>query len=201
MKLLRISVYAGVAVMTFVSGMSMVAGGRALYAVVVRQLAPAIERPSVEPVPVPLAGSVTVEYASDESCRAEEAGVLEPEELRAFDPSGAYSLDPESTPKAFADFEYFEVEAREYYYENDRWVSRAIVPHGLVQARKKTLKLERIGFAEKELAFQTETVDGISYRFVGKFDDRGPNLVGKLIKIKHGKWAAEMNAEFYINGC
>jgi hypothetical protein len=72
------------------------------------------------------------------------------------------------------------------------------------------LKFTRIAVGGREMAFHTETVNGVSYKFTGRFvtatycatDGDKPDLIGRLIKIKENKWAAEMEAEFYLTcGC
>jgi hypothetical protein len=126
-----------------------------------------------------------------------------------FNPTGEYYLDSETVPKAFSDISHLDLQTREYYEENGTYIDRPIVPLGSLRG-KKAAKLTRIAIGGREIAFQTDTADGISYRFVGRFTtaeycETGgdtPDLKGKLIKIKDGKWSAEMEAEFYLQcGC
>lgn len=122
--------------------------------------------------------------------------------------TGNYELYSETLPKAFSDVESLEIETHEYDQDtNDSWTSKRIVPKGSMQA-KQSHWLNRIAIGGDNLAFQTATVDGVSYKFTGRFIARDscgggtPNLKGRLIKIKDNKWAAEMQAEFYIScGC
>jgi hypothetical protein len=186
-----------------ISGIGAVAGARLAYAAIADRLSsPVAPQASVEPAARPpvVAQPVTVESAPNESCPTLEA---EPYE---FNPTGTYVLNQETIPKAFADIDYLELETREYIEEGDEYVARSIIPRGSIFAGKR-FRLTRISVGGYELAFQTETVDGVSYRFVGRFTSEeeyeagDPDIKGNLIKIKDGKWAAEIQAEFYIDGC
>lgn len=130
--------------------------------------------------------------------------------VEEFDWGGYYYLNSETVPKAFSDIDYFDLRTREYVHDADKnLVDFAIVPIGSIRANKE-MKFTRIAIGGKEIAFQTAAVDGVSYKFTGRFLNEGycdtgddkPVLKGRLIKIKNNKWAAEMEAEFYVTcGC
>ncbi len=121
------------------------------------------------------------------------------------------SLSEDKVAKAFSDIEYLSIETHLYNEkageDGPYWIP--IAPKGSIQT-KKVFKLDRIAIGTKRISFQTATVDGISYKFIGSFPDISdgsdslsgrPDIKGRLIKIKDGKWAAEMQAEFYVEGC
>lgn len=123
-----------------------------------------------------------------------------------YDWTGYYYSNSETLPKAFSDISYIELETREYSEDGN---NKAIPPDGTIRTNT-ILEFTHIAIGGKEIAFQTATVDGVSYKFTGRFlsqgscdrsDDR-PVLKGRLIKIKGSKWAAEMEAEFSVTcGC
>ena len=128
-----------------------------------------------------------------------------------FDPSGNYSLDIENVPKAFADIEYLDITTREYINENGTHINRPIVPAGMIMT-KKSLTFTKLALGNHEISFETESVGGISYQFVGQFHnptetincescEYPADLKGNLRKIKNGQVIAELEAKFYINGC
>ncbi|MEO8649205.1 MAG: hypothetical protein ABI539_08580 [Acidobacteriota bacterium] len=132
-------------------------------------------------------------------------------ETYAFDPSGEYSLDTDTVPRAFADIEYLTITAREYREENGTYVNRPIVPVGTLKS-KRDLQLTKIAIADREISFETDSVDGISYQFVGQFPISSEiincetcefpgDLNGYLIKLKNGKVIAQFDANFYSDGC
>ena len=132
-----------------------------------------------------------------------------PDAVQEFDPSGYYYVDTNELPRTFADLADLEIEAREYYQVGEDWHSRPIVPKGSLNARYYHT-LPRLSVIGREIAFQTSTLNGVSYRFTGRFVDdseyndhigESPALVGRLIKIKDGKWEAETEVKFYIGGC
>lgn len=195
MKLYRRTLYVAVTALTLVIGLGMAANERRINA--------AGHQLTGFPTPTP-----PIEPEVTES----DAVALHPEHDEAdavFDPTGDYVQDIDKLPAEFADTEYLTLEVMEYYEENGEFRSRPMVPRGSVYG-KREFKLSRIAFVGRELAFTTRTVGGVSYRFVGQFtdwknytgDEELPSLTGKLIKIKNGKWAAAMEAKFYIqHGC
>jgi hypothetical protein len=128
-----------------------------------------------------------------------------------FDPTGDYSLNIESVPAEFADIEFLSITTREYTEENGKYTNRPVVPSGSFRANKE-FTFRRIATGNREISFETESVDGISYQFVGHFpisaeviDCEGceypSDLTGTLKKVKSGKVVAELNATFYVAGC
>jgi hypothetical protein len=116
----------------------------------------------------------------------------------------------ETVPKEFSDIDYVEIITHDYEKtREDDSPGVPIPPKGRI-VTKKQHDFVRIAIIGKEISFQTETVDGVSYRFTGQYhhvnycetDGDTPDLIGQLIKIKDGKWAASMKAEFYVQcGC
>lgn len=161
------------------------------------------ETVSVPAAPIPME-PIFVGPSSEKEISGEEPSVEE------FDPAGEYYLNEEELPKAFADIDLLEITTHEDVEEAcDRWISSPIAPKGSLQA-KAAFKFDRIAIGGKEIAFQTATVDGVSFKFTGRFvnqaycetDGDVPDLKGRLIKIKDNKWAAEIEAEFYMQcGC
>ncbi len=135
----------------------------------------------------------------------------EEEIVEEFDPTGSYSLDYETVPKAFADIDYIEIATREYKAENGNYSNIPVVPSGSIFTTR-SIEFKKIAVGNREIAFETEIDNGISYKFVGQFSSASEevacesceypaDLRGRLIKIKNGKVVAEMNAEFYVHGC
>lgn len=127
--------------------------------------------------------------------------------------TGYYSLELESASAPFKDIDYFELFTEDYREVNGEYKDVLVPPQGSIEAQK-TFKFTKIAVGINTIAFQTATVGGISYKFSGEFQDAGepvdsrlggkrhPDLKGRLIKIKDGKWAAETDAEFfYFEGC
>lgn len=126
-----------------------------------------------------------------------------------FDASGTYSLaDFEKPAKGFEDFEYLEIVAM--IYETDTTPATPIPPRGGIRA-KRMYKFKNVAISPTDIAFETETVRGINYKFVGSFP-RGPfgescavtaaDITGQLTKLKNGKRVATKKAEFLLDcGC
>lgn len=114
---------------------------------------------------------------------------------------GTYYLDEENTPKEFRDIVHVEIETHDYEKMDENGEpGLPIPPKGEIKTKKR-LKFSRIAINGRMVAFQTETVNGISYRFLGTYVatdhcDEEIDLTGHLILIKDGKWAAAMKAEF-----
>jgi hypothetical protein len=164
-----------------------------------------------ERISIPEPGTVAVEPVLETSEGDEETPINQEEE--DFNRTEYYYLyaDDETLPKAFADIEHLSIETHEYNEKAGEngpyWIP--IVPKGSIQT-KKAFKFERVAVGTRLFSFQTATVDGISYKFIGSFPDTkagsdshsgGPDIEGRLIKIKDNKWAAEMEAKFYVAGC
>ncbi|MDI1241591.1 MAG: hypothetical protein PSX80_06685 [bacterium] len=128
-----------------------------------------------------------------------------------FDPTGTYFLNSETLPQAFAEIEFLDIETREYNEDREIYSSRNILPIGSLQTKKR-FSFTKIAVGNREIAFETTTVDGLSYQFVGQFPvlteviecegcEYPANLTGRLKKLKNGKVIAEFDAKFYIGGC
>ena len=134
---------------------------------------------------------------------------IEHNDQQVFDPTGYYYVDTNELPRTFSDLADLEIDAREYYQIGEDWHSRPLVPKGSLTARYYHT-LTRLAVNGREIAFQTSTLNGVSYRFTGRFvddseynDDLGesPALIGRMTKIKDNKWEAETEVKFYIGGC
>ena len=126
-----------------------------------------------------------------------------------FSAHGYFYLDVEKIPKAFEDIDHLEVTTIDYDKTNaDGTDGVPIPPKGLLKTTKE-FKFTRIAIYDRQIEFQTETIAGVSYRFSGRYstpedyerDSSLSDLTGRLIKIKKGKWAAEMTAGFMWPGC
>jgi len=133
--------------------------------------------------------------------------------IDTFDPTGRYYIDDShGITAAFRDIKYVEIETSEYN-EDDQYAP--IVPRGRLLTGKsydtdklRSYKMAKLFAAGRQITFQTETREGVYYTFVGHFidfqsegEETGPDLKGKLVKMKNGKPAAEMNAKFWVEGC
>jgi len=164
------------------------------------QLVPdeAVVSPMETPIPVPEEEPPVVVPANAEPSITDDV-----DDLDSFDPTGNYSIQW-NAPKAFSDFVYFKIETRLYHDKNGNYIEHLIPPKGIVHTAKD-LVMTRIAVSGPEIAFQTATVGGINYKFIGRFEEGDyceltgstSALKGKLTKIKNGKWAAEMEAQFY----
>jgi len=128
-----------------------------------------------------------------------------------FDPTGSYLLDVEKVPKAFSDIRFIDITTREYKGENGKYSNIPVVPSGSVFT-SRSIEFKKIAVSDREIAFETEVVDGISYKFVGQFSSSSEvitceaceypaDLQGRLTKLRNGKVVAELSANFYIDGC
>lgn len=162
---------------------------------------PEVKTTEFEPIPLEPA-LPALEPASNEE--------IEEDTSNEFYAHGSFYIDQENLPREFRDFEHIEIQTHDMAQlrEDDTYGVR-IPPKGWVSA-KVQFAFSRIAINAKDISFQTETVDGVSYRFVGQYhhvdycetDGSTPDLIGRLIKIKDGKWAAEMKAELYAQcGC
>jgi hypothetical protein len=128
-----------------------------------------------------------------------------------FDPTGTYFLDSETLPTAFAEIEFLDIETREYNEDREIYSSRNILPIGSLHT-EKTFAFAKIAVGNREISFETTSVDGISFQFVGNFPistevikceecQYPADLSGRLKKIKNGKVIAEMDVKFFLGGC
>ena len=201
MRLTKLALCVATATLTAVMGVAFTVAVRAVTS------SSAIEGPvagTVDTPPIPespVAPGVVVGLSPDDA-ENESAEIT-------FNPTGDYYTDPKKIAKPFADVSHIEIQTRIDTDEEGYYIDLAIPPTGSINTTAK-LKFTRIAIANREIAFQTATVNGISYRFTGRFfsepyceiyGDKS-DLRGKLIKIKNGKWAAETDAEFYlVCGC
>lgn len=129
-----------------------------------------------------------------------------------FDAEGYYYISDDKLPKAFRDFDMMHITTRNYENaaeEND-YEDTLIAPEGFLRT-KSVYDFTRINISEKQLAFETEKLDGVSYKFSGKFIEKGlfwnlesrtPVLKGSLIKLLKGKKIAESKVSFmWYGGC
>lgn len=206
MKILRIGFYCLVLTATWFIGLTTTATVRYLSALsrssAETQDAPVQSPPDLEAI---VEGQIMIPEALIESADAKVPATEE------FDPSGEYYLDLEKVPKTFSNIDHLYLQTREAYDENGQFVDRPIVPKGLIRTTQD-FAFTRLAVGNREISFQTATIDGTSYRFTGHFNlssdaycetgEDKPELEGRLIKIKDGKWAAEHHAEFYVScGC
>jgi hypothetical protein len=73
------------------------------------------------------------------------------------------------------------------------------------------MQFTRIAVSQRTISFETETIDGISYRLTGQFDDYTcdpnneshiPPLTGWLTKIDNGKWSGQAHVDLWeYDGC
>lgn len=127
-----------------------------------------------------------------------------------FDPSGYYEIWSERSAKSFDKDLSFEFAIRVYKGENNSHLNKPIVPSGSVFAEKDLL-IEKIAYGSREIAFETATIGGVSYKFVGHFPvapqancencEPPSDLKGTLTKMKNGKVVATGEVEFYLGGC
>lgn len=164
--------------------------------------------PPVEPIVVTT--DANWEKGAKEEDVKEEADAQEDEE---FDPDGYYYVSyDDKLPKGFEDFDMISITTTSYATvseENDD-KGTSIPPEG--NLRTKTFyNFARIYISEKNMAFETVKVDGVSYTFRGKFiekapfwrlDPQTPVLAGRLVKTVKGKKAAEAKVNLiWYAGC
>lgn len=202
MNTINLSISALVFGGTLLLGTTAVAASRFVVTTIANKLTP----PANSERLVPLDEPTTVAVFDD--LRA----VEDQDTTNDFDPSGSYSLDTEDVPKHFADIEFLEIETREYVERSGTYFNRPIVPRGMLKTTK-SLAFTRISVGDREISFETESIHGISYQFIGQFPETSEmidcfetceypaDMKGKLKKMENGKVVAELSAEFYIHGC
>lgn len=163
--------------------------------------------PSVQAVPNIEAANTPMETLDLPASVAPRTDETRPVE---FDASGDYYLAGEKPPKGFENLEYLEIVTRDYDIEIEPGIyGKPIPPKGSVRAARN-YKFKFLAIGTRQIAFETEKIKGISYKFTGEFESRensnleGKNTVleGRLIKIKDGKKLAETKSEFYFwDGC
>lgn len=123
---------------------------------------------------------------------------------------GVYGFDKDSLPKAFRGLGYLEIQLSDYDKIDENGEPGApIPPRGYLHVNRE-FKFTRIALAGRQISFQTRIIEGVSYRFTGKYlaldycetDGPTPDISGELIKIVNGKWAASTKVELYAEcGC
>lgn len=146
---------------------------------------------------------------------ADDAKETKPE----FSPDGYYYVIGD-LPPGFKDFKWFELTTRNY--QNDAKENNhegvPIPPEGFFSTNKP-FNFVKISISDKWLAFETEAIDGISYKFVGEFPDEPEKisleyddgsgaytdeaiLKGRLVKMRNGKKIIEREVKFgFTIGC
>jgi hypothetical protein len=112
-------------------------------------------------------------------------------------------------PEAFEDFEALFIETGDFFAatkNKDDFL--AAEPTGFIFTDRK-YNFKTISLGNKKLSFETEAVDGISYKFNGSYiedeltqegDYAAHSLIeGILTKLRNGKKIAEMKAKFAPN--
>ncbi len=119
----------------------------------------------------------------------------EPEtEIWEFDGNGSFYIT-DDLPKGFKDFDTISVTTRDFGVESEDYpYGVPIPPEGYVRTSKK-YKFTLIGIANRQIAFKTETKEGISYKFVGKLIKADYSIEGRLTKMRNGKKIAESNVQ------
>lgn len=196
MKILKIAAYITVFCATSIYGISIVKGINIIKS-----------RFNTTGSTVSVAEPVTGNPAAFESILQPASVSLSPAE--SFDPSGDYYITTDGSSSVFADVR-ITITARDYSYENGVYSNNPIVPSGMLFDGKE-FALAKIAVGEREITFETETVGGIRYQFVGHFPvspetscvncEYPPDLTGVLRKIKEGKVLDAATVDFYVAGC
>jgi hypothetical protein len=126
-----------------------------------------------------------------------------------FDPDGSYYVLGD-LPKAFRDFQSLDIMTSDYQTREDGSVYAVPVPPAIYLHSETKYNFARININNRNISFETESRNGVSYRFVGVFPEEYEDkilkewisLEGTLTKLGNGKKVAETNARFaYIHGC
>lgn len=163
--------------------------------------APVIEQTTAPPAAI-VTETISNEVESTNETESEDDTV-------EFYAGGMFYIDGEKLPIEFRDIVSLDIVTHDFDKMNDDGTAGVPIPPKGELRTKKQFRFSRIGINGKTIAFQTETVNGVSYRFTGSYRSRDscetdgptPDLTGKLIKIKDGKWAASMKVGFYAEGC
>jgi len=153
-----------------------------------------VPSPLVEPTPYVVTGTFP---ASKENTEAE------------IEAEGDYYII-DDLPKGFKEFDSLTIITRDFTKEqSSESYDTQIPPKGYVLANKE-FNFTRINIANKQIAFETETKKGISYKFAGEFIDEDQQgyehtmyvvLRGRLTKMRDGKKIAESKVSFAMGGC
>jgi hypothetical protein len=210
MKIKKYGFALAVAILTFALGVSVYTGVRIavslLSSLVWKEevvLEPIVETVQAEPLEVVTASPPIVIGLENDSKSFENKGTP----YDQLDFTGEYYIDQK--PRGFEDFDYIAIFMSDYEKQTDDGTYGVpIPPKGSVQTIKP-FKFKRIAIGGPEITFQTEEVDGISYKFTGRFSTKAyceiegdqPDLEGQLIKFMNGTWAASTNAKLYVPTC
>ncbi len=130
------------------------------------------------------------------------------ETVNEFHPDGEF-YSVEALSKEFKDLDYLSISANDWTNASDKnnWQPTPILPNGYVQTNKKYL-FEKISINNRLIYFETETIKGISYEFVGNYPDYATHsegtyyeLEGILTKYKNGKKIAKIKLSLETAGC
>lgn len=200
----------GVALLAFTSGTAVFSGVRFLR----RELqAP----PPASKIKESFSGEEIVRLNSEiteqlKNIESETEAQTEPEDEWQWDGSGEFYLAAEVLPKGFKDFEFMEIITRDYEVQDETGAYGVpIPPQGFIQTKTK-FKFVRIGIGNKQVSFETEKINGISYKFTGNYreengdscpiEENSVDLKGRLVKMKNGKEIAETSVGFHVScGC
>jgi hypothetical protein len=184
-----------------------------------------IDAPAAENLiyPRPLAGETKVFGAERPITNFEPEIKSEPVEEEktagALDRSGYYYIIGD-LPSGFKDFEWFDLTTRDYKNAaaENNYEGIPITPEGSFLTNKP-FNFVKISLSDKWIAFETEAIDGISYKFVGEFPDEPEKITveyddgsgaytdeailkGRLVKMRNGKKIIEREVKFgYTIGC
>lgn len=148
--------------------------------------------------------------------------MLSPQATAAADPKIESEPEPETykggeyyiigkLPKGFKDFDNLSVETIDYaiVQPGNNYEEFYIPPKGSLYM-KKEFKFIRVSVSNERISFETKTIKGISYQFVGKFVDERidmdeywehAELEGQLTKLSGGKKIAGSKVKFAVGGC
>lgn len=118
-----------------------------------------------------------------------------------YDGYGDYLIEGD-LPRGFKGFDRINIVTRNFKAKSkDCPIGTPIPPQGHLQTTKE-YKFARISIGNKQITFETETINRISYKFAGRFEPG--KAEGLLIKIRGGKIAAESQVRFLLDekgGC
>ncbi len=124
---------------------------------------------------------------------------------------GYYGIAGEKS-EMFEGFGWIEITTMNYENASEEdYEGTPIPPEGNIWIDGE-FKFTKLSINNRFMAFETETIKGISYKFSGKYIEKAPFwkldeqksvLEGQLIKMKKGKKIAEKNISFfwYEDGC
>jgi hypothetical protein len=124
--------------------------------------------------------------------------------IENFYPDGEYVLY-EDVPKAFKNIEFISLQTYDWNTNDDK--PKSLTPKGFLKAQK-SYKFSKISINNRLISFETETVNNVSYKFIGEYPDysdnseyKGYDLKGTMTKYKNNKKIAKTMIAFYVEGC